>query len=52
MRTTPFSIRLDPVAWKQFLKEARKRDLTAAQLLRSVIREWLDSIAHDKAKSE
>jgi len=40
--TVPVMLRLDPKAWKQFQQAADERDLRPAQLIRQVMKEWLD----------
>ena len=42
MKTFPVMLRLDPNHWKQFQREAKDRDLTPAQLIRQVMREFLN----------
>ena len=42
MKTIPVMLRLDPAAWKKFQQAARERDLMPAQLLRQVMKDWLD----------
>ena len=38
----PVMLRLDPKDWKRFRELAAERDLRPAQLIRQVMREWLD----------
>lgn len=38
----PVMLRLDPEAWREFQAQAAARDLMPAQLIRIVMREWLD----------
>jgi len=47
MKTTAVMVRVDPKAWKELQRKAQARDLRTAQLLRLIIREWLEA---DKGK--
>ena len=38
----PVMLRLDPMVWKRFQQVAKKLDLMPAQLIRVVMREWLE----------
>lgn len=42
VKTMPVMLRLDPKDWKRFRELAAERDLRPAQLIRQVMREWLD----------
>jgi hypothetical protein len=48
MKTIPVMLRLDPSDWKKFQAEARKSDLMPAQLIRIVMREWLEKAGKKK----
>ena len=48
MKTIPVMLRLDPKDWRRFQDEARARDLMPAQLIRIVMREWLEKAAKKK----
>jgi hypothetical protein len=41
-------LRLDPKDWRKFQDTARERDLMPAQLIRIVMREWLEKQAKKK----
>ena len=42
MKTVPVMLRLDPSDWRKFQQAAKDRDLMPAQLVRQVMREWLE----------
>jgi len=44
LETIPVMLRLDPAVWKRFQQAARERDLMPAQLIRLVMKEWLDKV--------
>jgi len=46
--TVPVMLRLDPKAWKQFQEQADKLDLRPAQLIRQIMKEWLDKAGKKK----
>jgi hypothetical protein len=48
MKTIPVMLRLDPKDWRKFQDVARERDLMPAQLIRIVMREWLEKQAKKK----
>jgi hypothetical protein len=41
-------LRLDPADWRKFQQVARERDLMPAQLVRIVMKEWLDKMGRKK----
>ena len=48
MKTIPVMLRLDPSDWRKFQQAAKDRDLMPAQLVRLVMREWLEKLKKSK----
>jgi len=44
-KTMPVMLRLDPVVWKRIQQVAKQRDLMPAQLVRIIMRKWLENCA-------
>ena len=48
LKTIPVMLRLDPADWRKFQQVARERDLMPAQLIRQVMKEWLEKAGKKK----
>jgi hypothetical protein len=48
MKTIPVMLRLDPAIWRKFQDAAKERDLMPAQLIRIVMKEWVEKAVKKK----